>query len=185
MLVINEVDMVVYNFLIQIMSEQVTMITKIITNLGGAVVLISLCIIALLVLKNKKYGTFMIINLATVTLINLLIKNIVGRERPNILRLVEETGYSFPSGHSMASMAFYGFLMYLVYKSNIKNKAIKITICLILGLIILLIGASRIYLGVHYASDVIAGFIISFTYLIIFINLVYNKYGNKIFNKNK
>lgn len=185
MLVINEVDMAVYNFVIQIMSEQVTMITKIITNLGGAVVLISLCIIALLVLKNKKYGTFMIINLATVTLINLLIKNIVGRERPNILRLVEETGYSFPSGHSMASMAFYGFLIYLIYKSNIKNKFTKIAICIVLGLIILLIGTSRIYLGVHYASDVIAGFIISFTYLIIFINLVYNKYGDKIFNRNK
>ena len=185
MLVINEVDMAVYNFVIQIMSEQVTMITKIITNLGGAVVLISLCIIALLVLKNKKYGTFMIINLATVTLINLLIKNIVGRERPNILRLVEETGYSFPSGHSMASMAFYGFLIYLIYKSNIKNKFAKIAICIVLGLIIILIGTSRIYLGVHYASDVIAGFIISFTYLIIFINLVYNKYGDKIFNRNK
>lgn len=185
MLVVNSFDTAVYNFVIKAMCEPVTAIAKIITNFGGAVVLIALCLIALIFIKNKKYGVAMTVNLAVVTLINLIIKNIVCRERPNVLRLVEETGYSFPSGHSMASMAFYGFLIYLIYTSKIKSKALKITLCTAIGVLILLIGLSRIYVGVHYASDVLSGFIISFTYLILFINLVYNKYGDKIFKKNK
>lgn len=183
MLVISSFDTAVYKFITQIMSEPVTVMTKIITNFGGAIVLISICLIALIVLKNKKYGIAMSVNLITVTLINIIIKNIVCRERPNVLRLVEESGYSFPSGHSMASMAFYGFLIYLIYNSKIKNKKIKIALCTAIGTLIVLIGLSRIYVGVHYASDVLAGFIISFAYLIIFINLVYNRYGDKIFKK--
>lgn len=183
MLAIKSFDTAVYNFIIQIMSEPITITAKILTNLGGAVVLISICLIALIAIKNKKYGIFMCINLASVTLINLIIKNIVGRERPDVLRLVHETGYSFPSGHSMASMAFYGFIIYLINKSNIKNKKIKILLCTIISVIVVIIGLSRIYLGVHYASDVLAGFLISFTYLILFINLVYNRYGDKILKK--
>lgn len=184
MLAIKSFDEAIYNFLIQIMSEEVTIIAKIITSFGGATILISICLAALLIFKNKKYGTIMSINLITITLLNLLIKHIVARERPNVLRLVNETGYSFPSGHSMASAAFYGFLIYLIYKSKIKNIKVKIAICFIAAMLILLIGLSRVYLGVHYASDVLAGIIISFTYLILFINLVYNKYGKERMKKN-
>ncbi len=183
MLAIKSFDEAIYNFLIQIMSDNVTTIAKIITNFGGATILISICLAVQLIIKNKKYGTIMSINLITITLLNLLIKHIVARERPNVLRLVKETGYSFPSGHSMASAAFYGFVIYLIYKSKIKNKKVKIALCSVIGALILLIGLSRIYLGVHYASDVLAGFIISFTYLILFINLVYNKYGKEIIKK--
>ena len=116
MLVVNSFDKAIYSYLSKIMCEPVTAMAKVLTNLGGAVVLISICLIVLLVVKNKKYGIFMCINLITVTLINLIIKNIVCRERPNVLRLIQETGYSFPSGHSMASMAFYGFIIYLIYQ---------------------------------------------------------------------
>lgn len=68
----------------------------------------------------------------------------------------------------MVSMAFYGFLIYLIYK-NVKNKYIKVISILLLSTLILLIGASRIYLGVHYASDVIGGFLIAISYLILYI----------------
>lgn len=74
----------------------------------------------------------------------------------------------------MVSMAFYGFLIYLIYK-NIKNKYIKWFLCTILTMLILLIGISRIYLGVHYASDVFAGFCISMVYIILFIRVVSKK----------
>ena len=67
----------------------------------------------------------------------------------------------------MVSMAFYGYLIYLIYK-HIKNKYLKWSLITILSLLILSIGLSRIYLGVHYASDVIAGFVISIAYLIVF-----------------
>jgi prepilin signal peptidase PulO-like enzyme (type II secretory pathway) len=94
-------------------------------------------------------------------------KNIFVRQRPNILRLTDASGYSFPSGHSMASMVFYGFLIYLIYL-NIKSKKIKISLICFLVLLIMLIGLSRIYLGVHYPSDVCGGFLMGLAYLVIF-----------------
>ena len=74
----------------------------------------------------------------------------------------------------MISMAFYGFLIYLIYK-NIKNKYLKTTLIIILSLLIIAIGISRIYLGVHYLSDVIGGFLISIFYLIVYIKLIKKK----------
>ena len=70
----------------------------------------------------------------------------------------------------MVSMAFYGFLIYLIYK-NVKNKYIKVISILLLSTLIFLIGASRIYLGVHYASDVIGGFLLAISYLALYIEV--------------
>lgn len=111
-----------------------------------------------------------LINLIIVTILNQGMKFILQRPRPTEYRIIEETGYSFPSGHSMVSMAFYGLLIYLIYK-HIENKYLKWLLISILSLLIVLIGFSRIYLGVHYVSDVIAGFLFSIAYLILFIKL--------------
>ena len=85
--------------------------------------------------------------------------------------MVEESSFSFPSGHAMASMAFYGLIMYYIYK-YVKNKTVKNVICTILSILIFLVGVSRIYLGVHYVSDVIAGFLLSMVYLVLYITFV-------------
>jgi len=129
-----------------------------------------MCVISFAVVKNKKYGICITSNLILVTAINLILKNIVERPRPNEFRIIDETGYSFPSGHSMASMAFYGLLIYFAYR-YIENKKIRTVICTVLSLLIPLIGFSRIYLGVHYTSDVIAGFLVSTVYLILFTSI--------------
>ncbi len=157
-----------------LISDFATPIAKFITNFGGAIFLIIATIILFILIKNKKIGFSIISNLVIVTILNQSLKNILQRPRPNEFRIVEETGYSFPSGHSMASMAFYGYLIYLIYK-YVKNKYLKWTLIVLLGILICTIGISRIYLGVHYTSDVLGGFLISISYLVIYISAV-NKF---------
>lgn len=165
---IDKLDVFGYNIISEhLISENVTPIAKGITQLGGAVFLIILATVLLITIRNKKIGLLIWINLGISTLLNQILKHIVQRPRPTEFRIIDETGYSFPSGHSMVSAAFYGFLIYLIYK-NVKNKYLKCVLITILSLLIVLIGTSRIYLGVHYTSDVLAGFLISISYLIIF-----------------
>ena len=162
---------VVSTFLI---SDFATPIAKFITNFGGAIFLIILTILLLVVLKNKKVGLSICTNLVVVTILNQLLKRLLQRPRPTEFRIIEENGYSFPSGHSMVSMAFYGYLIYLIYRF-VKNKYLKWISIVLLSLLICLIGISRIYLGVHYTSDVLGGFLISISYLVIYIS-VFNKF---------
>ena len=157
-------DIMGYKFVsTYLMSDFATPITKFITNFGGAIFIIILTVILFVIIKNKKIG----------------ISRIVQRPRPTEYRIIEETGYSFPSGHSMVSMAFYGYLIYLIYK-YVKNKYLKYISIILLSILICSIGISRIYLGVHYTSDVLAGFMISISYLIIYISAV-----NKFFIKDE
>ena len=157
-----------------LISDFATPIAKFITNFGGAIFLITLTIVLLVLIKNKKIGISIFSNLVIVTILNQLLKAILQRSRPTEYRIVEETGYSFPSGHSMVSMAFYGYLIYLIYK-YVKNKYIKWISIVLLSILVCSIGISRIYLGVHYTSDVLGGFLISMSYLVIYISAV-NKF---------
>ena len=168
---IMKLDIIGYGIVSSLIDPSVTPIAIVITNLGGAIVICTLTIILLLLVKNKKISFCILLNLIITTLLNLFLKNIIQRPRPVEFRLISETGYSFPSGHSMISMAFYGFLIYLIYK-YFKNRKLKIILITFLSILIIAIGISRIYLGVHYTSDVIAGFMISVCYLIIYTSLV-------------
>lgn len=162
-----ELDTIIYKLVVlNLRNEPLTGIMKFITNLGGAYVLITIGLICLLLIKDKKIGVVINLNLIFSTILNLIIKNIVQRPRPEGYRLISEFGYSFPSGHSMVSTAFYGFIIYLIWK-KVKNKKLKYISCTLLGILIILIGFSRIYLGVHYASDVIGGFALSIAYLVL------------------
>ena len=154
-----------------LISDFVTPIAKFITNFGGAIFLSIATVMLFLLIKNKKIGLSIISNIVIITILNQLLKRILQRPRPTEFRIVEETGYSFPSGHSMVSMAFYGYLIYLIYR-YIKNKYVKWTLITILSILICLIGISRIYLGVHYTSDVLGGFLLSISYLVIYISSI-------------
>ena len=158
-------------------SDKMTVIEQSVTNFGGMYWLIGLSIFLLIVIKNKRIPISIFLNLGLSALTNFTLKQLLQRERPMGYRIIDESGYSLPSGHSMVSMAYYGFLIYLIYK-YVKNKYIKWTLIVLLSLLIVNIGVSRIYLGVHYTSDVIAGFLVAITYLIIFTNFIKN-YINK------
>lgn len=171
-------DIVGYNLMSKyLIKDNITPIMKIITFYGGAIFLVSLTILLFITIKNKKIGIVIGTNLVTITILNQLFKFILQRPRPTEYRIINEVGYSFPSGHSMVSMAFYGLLIYFIYK-YLKNKYLKSFLIILLSILIVMIGISRIYLGVHYTSDVIAGFLFSISYLIIYI-----KISNQIFLK--
>lgn len=157
-----------------LISDFATPIAKFITNFGGAIFLITLTVILVILIKNKKIGLSIFLNLVIITVLNQLLKRILQRPRPTEFRIIEETGYSFPSGHSMVSMAFYGYLIYLIYK-YVENRYVKWISIVLLSILICAIGVSRIYLGVHYTSDVLGGFLVSISYLILFISTV-NKF---------
>lgn len=154
-----------------LISDIATPIAKTITSFGGMYWLIGFSTCLLVLIKNKRLAVSIPLNLILATLINYTLKQILQRPRPVDYRIIEENGYSLPSGHSMVSMAFYGYLIYLIYR-NFENKYIKWTLITLLALLIISIGISRIYLGVHYTSDVIAGFLVAISYLIIYINKV-------------
>ncbi len=164
-------DIIGYEFISKnLIKKSLTPLFKLITWFGSATCLILSTIFLFLVIKNKKIGLVIGTNVVLVTILNQVLKFLLQRPRPTKYRIINEVGYSFPSGHSMVSMAFYGYLIYLVY-NNIKNKYLKTLLIIVLSLLIIMIGISRIYLGVHYTSDVCAGFLISISYLIIYINM--------------
>ena len=131
-----------------------------------------LVIIILIFIFKRKYSYVIIANILTCTLLNNALKLLIMRERPE-WRLYTPHGYSYPSGHAMSSLAFYGLIIYLIIKYY-KGNGKKI-ISGLLSLLIILIGISRIYLGVHYCTDVIGAYLFDIGYLIIFITLIENK----------
>jgi len=160
-------DEKIYSFFEPIISDKITVIFRIITETGGAISLIVLTIIIIIWQKDLITKIAIPLNLILATGLNLLIKELVERPRPTLINLIQETGYSFPSGHAMVNTAFYGFLIFLIY-TNVLEKKKRNILCILVALLILGICSSRIYLGVHYASDVFAGACISIAYLCIF-----------------
>lgn len=157
-------DDFVYKIVSSTKSDFSTVFFKIMTFFAGLHFI--LLFILFVMFFCRKHAGYFTINIVGTILINQILKHIVLRPRPAGISLITEDGYSFPSGHSMAAVAFYGFFIYLILNSKItKNKKILFTTLLVI--IISLIGISRIYLGVHYASDVLAGFSLSTIYLIL------------------
>ena len=119
---INTIDTAIYNLTIKLMNTGTTAFMMFVSHLGSAVVLITLAIAFVLLLKNKKDGICIALNLVLVFLLNRILKFIIARPRPEMLRLVPEDGYSFPS---RARYGFNGILrifnIFNLYKSK-KQK---------------------------------------------------------------
>ncbi len=142
-------------------SEEVTGVMTFITGLGSAVVLAVVGLLAMLytgAAKKHLWDTVLIpVSLIGGILLNEGLKFLFHRQRPGLPHLVEVTGLSFPSGHAMMSFIFYGMLIYLVWV-NVTHQLLRNAVSIICILFIIAVGISRIYLGVHYPSDVLAGF---------------------------
>jgi len=142
-------------------SDAFTPVLRIITELGDRYAYATL-IIALGLFFWFRYkhwrSTLQIVGVLFLsTTSNIIVKQIVNRARPGNEHLVFVDTLSFPSGHSMSAMAFYGTLIYLCLNARL-NIIMRLIITILLGTIIVAVGISRIYLGVHYPSDVLAGY---------------------------
>ena len=131
-----------------------------ITHFGNVYYILILILIGFLIFHKKSNFKFLMSMMLINTAANVLLKLFFARPRPNYPRLIEESGYSFPSGHGMGSLMFYGVLIYFLWQSKF-SKTLKVIGTIILTLLIFLIGISRIYLGVHYPSDILGGFLAS------------------------
>lgn len=168
-----------YKEITEHMSNVLTIIMKIISYMGNTLIVILICIILLVIPKTRyKYGLITSIGVITSTMLNNLLKVIFLRERPDVLRLINENSYSFPSGHSMINMTMYSLLAILLY-NNIKDKKLKYVFPLSILLIPIFMGISRVYLGVHYITDVIGGWIFGLLITVV-IYQIYN-----VVKKNK
>ena len=159
----------VFAYLKSHVSDRNSNVMEFFTFLGTHTFLIpaNLVLIAyfLFVKKNKWYS----IKVPAIALSSLglmfLLKHSFNRERPSIPLLQQAAGLSFPSGHALMSVTFYGLIIYLIFKSY-RDREWKWVPIAFLIILILVIGFSRIYLRVHYASDVLAGYCIGFLWLV-------------------
>lgn len=165
---LSNIDESVYKFITSNMDDTTTNIYKVITFFGSTIFMVGLCVLLLvlfIIIKKNIYGYIISGTLIFSTIMNNVIKVIIRRERP-IYMIVRETTFSFPSGHTMASVSMYGILIYLINKSNM-NKKLKIILSIILGMIPLMVATSRIYLGAHYFSDILGAIMLATIVLLI------------------
>ncbi len=165
-------DKAIYQFIISFRTSYLDTYFKFITKLGNLKTVALILIISFLLLKKKSFFTIFS-NTTFSVIINTIIKNIIRRKRPTILRLIKQGGFSYPSGHAMICISLYGTILYLII-TKVKNKFIKICSTILILIIIISIGISRIYLGVHYTTDIIAGYILAIS-----LQLVVTYYINK------
>ena len=140
------------------LPETLTLIFRGITRLIDLPIVISWAIILIAIFYLKKWKTESLLvagNLGLAGILIVSLKHLYQRPRPDILHLVEEKGFSFPSGHSLAVTLLIGSLI-IILGQRVKNTTIKLALQGLLGLYLISVLVSRVYLGVHYPSDVLA-----------------------------
>ena len=165
---ILKLDTLAYRFFVEYLrSDAMTPIMEGFTSLSSVAVILVMALVVACFAPGRAPGRCVCANVIGALVINQVLKFIVQRPRPEGYRLAVETSYSFPSGHSMISMAFYGLLIWMVWKYE-RDNILRHVWCCLFAFIIVMVGLSRIYLGVHYASDVLAGFCVSLLWLAFF-----------------
>ncbi len=176
---LQTLDSLVANFFLTLRTPLLTQVFEFITVFGSPLATAIITLI-LAIIIYKKHRTYLLPLLTTSIGAGITIyttKIFFHRLRP-LDALVTEKSFSFPSGHALIAIALYGLLTYIIYL-NLKNKSQKIATVSIGTILILLIGISRLYLGVHYGSDVLGGYIIGSLWLavgVIMLKLLLNSH---------
>ncbi|MBY4797873.1 phosphatase PAP2 family protein [Collinsella sp. AGMB00827] len=166
-----KIDAWAYSLIVErLRAPWLTPIMSAFSALASPIILAVLLLVIAAFAPGRRPGWCCTINLGLVALLNLGLKSIVQRPRPIGFRIAEASGFSFPSGHSMVAMAFFGLIVWLVWHYG-KDQKRRVLLTAAFAIIIVMIGVSRIYLGVHYASDVLAGFMAALIWLAVYTRL--------------
>ncbi len=181
--VFNTIDNFIYSHASKIINNTNTLIFRGFSVLGTEIFILFFCLIWIIL--NKSRGVAISVVVLASTLLNQALKIIVRRPRPNINPLAVENSFSFPSGHTMIMVVIGGILIYLLWqkrgdnaKCNTKWIARNVILTVIICLIAITVMFSRIYLGVHYFSDIIGG--ITSGLLFLFISYYYYTFKFKV-----
>lgn len=174
-------DSVIIAFVQGLETPTLTAIMTFFTFIGSwkSIVVIALLVILFLykVLDHRSELVLFSLVIIGAPILNKVLKNFFERTRPDLHRLIEIGGYSFPSGHAMNAMAVYGILTFLLWR-HIPTRSGRALLLIVSMMMIFMIGISRVYLGVHYPSDIIAGYFASGFWLAVAI-WVYQQYREK------
>ena len=162
------IDSAAYALIVErLRADWLTPVMEAVSALATPVSLVVFLLVIVAFAPGKRPGACAAVNLVLVFALNQALKFAIQRPRPDGFQLAAEQGFSFPSGHSMVAMAFFGLLAWMVWRYE-PDRATRIGCVVAFGAIIVLVGVSRVYLGVHYASDVIAGFCVSLAWLAVY-----------------
>lgn len=172
----ESIDLTIFQWVHSYKHEVITTIFFIYTHIGSFLGTVIVFFVVFFIFFSKKHDTkaLLLFTIVAITpFVNLLVKHLIQRKRPSIAPMIDIGGYSFPSGHTMYAVSLYGTLILLLWPIC-KNNSQKIILLCINSLMIIMIGLSRIYLGVHYPTDIIGGlflssFIISSVFYIYFL----------------
>lgn len=171
-------DLSVQQWFLSLRTDGLNAAVSALTHCGDTITVIALCVVLLLLPNRLKYGLPVSLAALGGVAVYKPMKHLFLRARPEqALHLVEQGGYSFPSGHSVTSVVVYGLLLYLIRK-HCKNKAIGNTLSVLCGVLMVAIGPSRIYVGVHWPTDVLCGWLIGLGVLFIAI-MILERIGKK------
>ena len=157
---LSELDQSILQALREMENGELTSFFLTVTFLGSTVGILLVTLLAVIwsVYRRSWFdAVHMFVAVVGAWLLNSLLKNLFQRPRPDILHLAEADGFSFPSGHAMIGLSAYAVLAYLIGRT-VKGKGMQAAVAVTFALLILLIGLSRNYLGVHYPTDIVAGY---------------------------
>ncbi|MGN7309690.1 phosphatase PAP2 family protein [Alkalicoccobacillus gibsonii] len=164
----QQLDVFIVEHVPNVRAEWITSFMLFLAWLGGTKVMAALTLILMifLVLWQKKWTAVLppMLIMGGTALLNMTVKEWIGRARPEINYLIEQPGYSFPSGHTMAAVSFGGLCIYLIYH-YVDQKMIRILSIIVALVLFVLMGISRMYLGVHFLTDILGGTLFSITWI--------------------
>jgi len=171
----TDFDDSVFNSIKPYINDGLTSFMLVITFLGKHNLLIPLnfVLIAFFIYRKERWFATRIAALSLSSLLLMfMLKFFFQRNRPLQPVIDDVSGFSFPSGHALISVVFYGLFIHMVWH-EVKTKWLRTALIVVLGILILLIAFSRIYLRVHYASDVIAGIAVGFIWLVLSLRIIH------------